>query len=106
MADTNATNIFAPFPFNLTLYNNPKLCTFQTCPRDWAASLYLPSLAGNAFYLAVFGVCLAVQVVQGIRHRTWGFMAGMIGGCTLEVTGYAGRIMIHQHQFDGNAFLM
>jgi hypothetical protein len=106
MPDSNATNPFAPFPFNSTLYEYPELCTIDTCPISWAASRYLPNLPGNAFYASVFGLSLAIQIFLGIRYRTWGFMAGMIGGCILEITGYVGRIQIHKNQFDGSGFLM
>jgi hypothetical protein len=106
MSDLNDTNPLAPFPFNLTLYNYPELCTFDTCPESWAASKYRPSLPGNAFYVGVFGLCLASQVVLGIRYRTWGFMVGMLAGCILEITGYVGRIQIYNNQFDGIGFLM
>jgi hypothetical protein len=99
-------NPLSPFAYNLTLLNNGDLCTFQTCPATWAASRYRPSLPGNAFYCGTFGLCLAVQIFLGIRHRTWGYMAGMICGCTLEVVGYVGRIMIYNNQFDGLAFIM
>ena len=67
---------------------------------------YLPTLAGNAFFAAVFGLCLLVQIFLGIRYKTWGFLVGMVGGITLEVVGYVGRIMLHNNPFDNNSFLM
>ena len=106
MSSSNTTNSFAPFPFNETLYENPLLCTFQTCPSSFAASLYRPSLPGNALYLAIVSLCLVIQIFLGVRQHTYGFMAGMICGCILEIAGYIGRIMIYKNQFDGNGFLM
>ena len=67
---------------------------------------YVPSLGGNAFYLAFFVICLGLQAFFAFRHKTWGFLVGMAGGLFLEIIGYIGRIMLHNNPFDHNAFLM
>ena len=77
---TNAT-------FNVTLWNDPSLCTLTTCPLDWATIQYVPSLAGNAFYLALFLILLIAQTVLGVRFRSWSFMIALVGGGALEVIG-------------------
>ncbi|CRL21241.1 RTA1 like protein [Penicillium camemberti] len=74
-------------------------CTLATCPLTEAYVEYVPSLAGNAFYLAVFAVLLVAQIVLGIRYRTWGYLGGLFGGLVLEVIGYAGRLQIHYNPF-------
>lgn len=79
-------------------------CTLSTCPLSLATVEYRPSLAGNALYLALFGLFLAAQLFFGIRHRTWGFLVGMIGGNVLEVVGYAGRIQMYHDPFSDDAF--
>ncbi|KAF7552281.1 hypothetical protein G7Z17_g4434 [Cylindrodendrum hubeiense] len=61
---------------------------------------YLPTLAVNAVYAAVFGLLMLVQLGLGIKFKTWGFMVGMICGSILEAVGYAGRIMPHDNPFN------
>jgi hypothetical protein len=82
------------------------ICTLETCTIDYAYVHYIPTLAGNAIYLAIFAVLLIAQIYLGIHHRTWGFMAGMIGGGILEIVGYLGRILLHSDPFNFNYFLV
>lgn len=81
-------------------------CTIETCNIACGQVTFLPSLAGNALYAAIFGLLLIAQAVLGIRFRTWGFMVGMVCGLLLEIIGYAGRIMLHNNPFDFNNFLI
>ncbi|KAE8165657.1 RTA1 like protein-domain-containing protein [Aspergillus tamarii] len=80
-------------------------CTLQTCPLDWALIRYIPSLPGNALYLALFILMLLAQVICGIRYRTWSYLAAMSGGILLEIIGYGGRLMLNSNQFNFSAFL-
>lgn len=82
------------------------LCTLQTCSLLQAHFQYIPTLAGNALYLGIFGLLLAVQVFIGVKHRTWGFLGGMIGGVVLEIIGYVARVQMHYNPFTSNPFLM
>ena len=66
-------------------FTNPDLCTLQTCSLDEANFTYIPTLAGNSLYAGIFGVLVLSQIFLGIRYRTWGFMAGMFSGITLEI---------------------
>ncbi|CAF9943749.1 MAG: hypothetical protein ALECFALPRED_001191 [Alectoria fallacina] len=91
---------------NSTLYNEPWLCTVQTCPLSWAQVQYDPSLAGNAFYLAMFSLVLVVQLFFGIRYRTWSFLGAIFGGEVLEMIGYIARVQMHYNPFLSNPFLM
>lgn len=91
---------------NQTLLEFPELCTLQTCDLSMASFLYLPTVAGNAIYAAIFGVLVIAQIWLGIKHKTWGYMIAMIMGLVLEIIGYVGRIMIHNSPFDNNDFLM
>jgi hypothetical protein len=68
-------------------------CTVQTCPIESAYFDYLPSLAANGVFIALFALALACYLGQGLRSRKFiGFTIAMVGGCILEVLGYAGRI--------------
>jgi hypothetical protein len=92
---------------NSTLYNEPWLCTYATCPVDLYGQLrYIPSLAGNAFYLALFALGLLLQIGLGIRYRTWGYLVCMIGGTGLEIVGYTARIELHIDDFNNNYFII
>jgi hypothetical protein len=95
--------------YNMTIDCNlisSATCTVQTCPIQCAEVTYLPTLAGNATYAAIFGILLIAQVTLGFWYRTWGFMVGMSCGLLLEVLGYAGRLKLHNNPFDFNNFLM
>ncbi len=90
----------------MTLLLNPELCTLDTCDLTLASFLYIPTLAGNALFAAIFGVLILAQLFFGIKYKTWGFMVAMVLGLLLEVIGYIGRIMLHNSPFDNNSFLM
>ena len=97
--------------FNQTLINNPGFCTLQTCPYELdgkvlANTTYMPTLAGNALYTAIFGLLLTTQIFLGIHHRTWGYLYGMFGGLTLEVIGYGARLGMRTQMFTQNFFIM
>lgn len=85
---------------------NANLCTLQTCPLAYASVDYVPNLAGNALYLALFSLFLVIQVFLGIRYRTWGYMVGLVGGLVLEIIGYVARVQMHYNPFLSNPFLM
>ncbi|CAI7572993.1 unnamed protein product [Penicillium glandicola] len=80
-------------------------CTLDICPITEAYVYYVPSLAGNAFYLAIFTILLVFQLVLGIRYRTWGYLAGLFGGLVLEIIGYAGRLQMHYNPFRFDPYL-
>lgn len=65
---------------NETLILDPTLCTLQTCDLSLASFSYIPNLAGNALYLAIFAILFFVQLGLGIRYRVWGFMGAMLLG--------------------------
>lgn len=87
-------------------------CTLSTCPlvapdgTVLANNSYDPSLAGNAFYLALFALTFFCQLGLGVYFRTWGFMVALLFGVGLEVCGYAGRIGQSINPFDGNTFML
>ncbi|KAL0258566.1 phospholipid-translocating ATPase rsb1 [Diplodia seriata] len=80
-------------------------CTIDTCSLELANFTYIPTLAGNATYLAIFAVLVPFQLFFGIRYRTWGFLVGMIGGLALEIIGYVGRVQLHFNPFPFDPFL-
>jgi hypothetical protein len=80
-------------------------CTYATCSvEEYGQVSYIPSLAGNLLYLAIFGLCLPFQIILGVRYRTWAYTCGMIGGLALELLGYIGRIQLHYDVFSQAKF--
>ena len=85
---------------------DPYYCTNAICPLQYGEIHYLPSFPGNVTYLSIFAILAIVHTGLGWRHKTWGFMVGMICGLILEVAGYAGRLLIHANDFNFNYFIM
>jgi hypothetical protein len=82
-------------------------CTLATCSvKEYGQIQYIPTLAGNAIYAGIFGVLLACQIFLGVRHKTWGYLVGMVFGLLLEIVGYVGRIMLNDNIFDKNSFII
>ena len=38
---------------------------------------YYPSIGANAFFVAVFAMCGALQLLFGIRYKTWTYLIAM-----------------------------
>src|SRR5271170_8175534 len=94
-------------PPNSILWKEPWLCTYETCPVEIFGQVrYIPSLAGNVFYLAIFSLGLLAQIFLGIRYRTWGYLVAMIGATGLEIVGYTARIELHIDDFNNNYFII
>lgn len=93
-------------PLSCDLWYNPSKCTISTCPASFRQIKYTPSLAGNAFYLAIFCLILLTQIFLGVRYKTWGFLAGMVGGLALEILGYLARVKLHDNPFSDSFFKM
>lgn len=81
-------------------------CTVDICSLEYAQLDYVPSKSVNLAYLLIFGLLLLVHCVQGVYYRTWGYAVGMVGGLTLEVVGYAGRLGLHNDIFSFDTFVM
>jgi hypothetical protein len=81
-------------------------CTISTCPIEYSVYGYRPSLAFSSTVIALYGLCMAIQLFLGIRYRKWGFMAAMLMGCTAEIIGYAGRILYYQNPWGEDGFII
>jgi hypothetical protein len=69
-------------------------CTVETCNINTSFFAYRPSLAANTFFVVIYGLCLiGFLVTYGITRRGLAFTVALCAGCTLEVLGYAGRLM-------------
>ena len=81
-------------------------CTLSTCSLKNAQVEYQPNLGGNVFYVTIFSCAIILQVFNGVRYRTWGFMVGMFCGLVLEIVGYVARIQMHFNPFHKGPFVM
>ncbi|THC95874.1 hypothetical protein EYZ11_004652 [Aspergillus tanneri] len=96
------TAVTAPAPW----ITSSQQCSLETCPLTYAHTFYLPNTGGNAFYIALFGLFIPVQLFLGIRHRTWGFLVGLMCGLILEVLGYVARLKMRDNPFIDRWFVM
>ncbi|KAJ4376409.1 hypothetical protein N0V83_001692 [Neocucurbitaria cava] len=74
------------------------------CPVEGTLYGYYPSIGANAFFAAFFGLCLVVQLILGIRYKTWTYMIALGLGCLGELIGYIGRIMLWNNPFSSLGF--
>ena len=63
-------------------------------PSDTAYG-YIPSLAWNVTFVALFSVSLLVHIIQATRTRYWILFPTLILGALIEVMGYAARVWSH-----------
>ncbi|KAK5951665.1 phospholipid-translocating ATPase rsb1 [Knufia fluminis] len=81
-------------------------CTAETCCLEQGQIHYIPTLAGNAAYAALFAILIIPNLTFGIRYKTWSFMSWLCLGLIGETVGYIGRIMLNDNIFSFNGFLM
>ena len=81
-------------------------CTISVCPVELSVYGYRPSLPFSSVLIALYGLCMLVQIVLGWRYRAWGFMAAMVLGCIDEMLGFGGRIMMYQNPWGQAGFIM
>jgi len=87
-------------------YGPNENCTLALCPIQASIFEYRPSLAANAIFIALFGITLIIHLIQGFRWRTWFFTTAIFWGCTAEMIGYGGRIIMWQNPFSFIGFIM
>jgi hypothetical protein len=87
-------------------YGPNENCTLAICDPRASVLRYQPSLSANAAFVALFGLSMAIHVVQGLRWRTWAFTIAMFLGCAIEMVGYGGRLMMHQNPFSFPGFII
>ncbi|KAK5047202.1 hypothetical protein LTR84_006724 [Exophiala bonariae] len=89
------------------IYSIPDNCAqYHECIVAWGYLNYLPNVAANALFVALFFIGLVAQAFLGWRHRTWGFSTALVLGIILEVVGYGGRIGLHYNVFTQTWFIM
>jgi hypothetical protein len=82
-------------------------CTYATCSvKEDGEIEYIPTLFGNTAYAGIFVLIIIFQIFLGIKYKTWGFLVGMVCGLGLEITGYVGRILLHDNVFENDYFII
>lgn len=76
------------------------------CPVSESTYGYAPSQGASIAFIAVFGLCTILQLIQGTRYRTHTWMLALVCGTALEVAGYVGRFLMHSNVFDNDYFLL
>ena len=98
--------------FNTTAFPNQPppgqddSCNIATCPASRSPYHYEPILMLAVIPLVLFVIITLGHLFMGIKHRTWGFTAGMLIGGILEIIGYFGRVMAHHDPFATSTFIM
>ncbi|KAF2152165.1 RTA1-domain-containing protein [Myriangium duriaei CBS 260.36] len=81
-------------------------CTIDVCPVELSVYGYRPSLAASGTLIALYAICLVIQLILGFRYRSWWFMCSMILGCFDEILGYVGRILYWQNPWAQTGFIL
>jgi hypothetical protein len=81
-------------------------CTLDICPVQISVYGYLPNLAANVAFLALYVISAMIHTFLGVRWKTWFFMGCMVAGALNAVIGYSGRILLHYNPFNFAAFMM
>jgi hypothetical protein len=93
-------------PSGLVGFGREANCTLDLCSVEYSVFQYVPSLAANSIFIALFVISGSIHLYQGIRSKQWFYMTAAIIGCITEVIGYIGRILLHTNPFDFNDFLI
>lgn len=66
----------------------PEFCTEVTdiCTVERTIYGYYPSLPANAFFVAFFGLAFFLNLVFGIRYKTWTYMVSPTHSCPSETS--------------------
>jgi hypothetical protein len=76
-------------------------CSLDVCPLEWSYWGYIPSLAANGLFLALFALSTILYLGQGMLSKRFiSFSTAMACGCILEVLGYIGRLMARHNVFN------
>jgi hypothetical protein len=74
------------------------------CPVEATTYGYYPNLAGNALFCAIFAICGLLQIILGIRYKTYTWMLGLTIGTLLEMAGYVGRLLMNKNPWNSSGF--
>jgi len=87
-------------------YNHADLVSSQLCSIHDSVYGYRPSLGANITFAVLFSVAMIIHTILGIRWKTWWYMWCMILGCTHEIVGYIGRVLLYNNPWNFVAFIL
>lgn len=94
-------------PYNHNVAFGPSAnCTLDICPPQQSVYGYIPDLASNTVFLAMFAAAMLVHAVIGLMWNQWWFTCCMVAGCVDEILGYAGRVWMSQDLWNFQAFMI
>jgi len=76
------------------------------CPLDATTYGYVPNLAAAVAFLTIFAVCCVLQIILGIRYKTYPYMIAAVIGMFGEAVGYGGRVLMHGNAWSTPGFEM
>ena len=81
-------------------------CTESICPVELSIYGYRASLPFSTTVIALYALCMVVQIYFGWRYKTWGYMVAMLLGCVCEILGYVGRSLLWVNPWNYTGFTM
>jgi RTA1 like protein len=86
--------------------NGYNLCNAVSpeCPVTDTLYGYYPNFGANVFFAALFGLLLIAQLIIGTYTKTWTFMLAVGIGIFGEMTGYIGRLIMHNNPWSNVGF--
>jgi hypothetical protein len=82
------------------------LVSSQLCSIHQSVYGYRPSLGANVTFIVLFTVAMIIHTILGIRWKNWWFMWCIILGCTHEIIGYIGRVLLYNNPWSFVAFIL
>lgn len=82
------------------------ICTLATCPLKYGYVHYRPSIPGNAFMIAAFGILIFPALFLGVRYKTGLYTGVFVTGLVGEIIGYGARILMNNDPFNKDYFIM
>lgn len=61
-------------------------------------------MGGSVFFTVLFGICGILQLVIGIKCRTWTLMTALVIAAFMEMIGYIGRALMNRNPWNQSAF--
>ncbi|KAG4443006.1 hypothetical protein IFR05_001537 [Cadophora sp. M221] len=80
-------------------------CTKDTCAVAQSVYGYYPSAAASCMFIIIFGLFALCHLAQGIMTKSWSFLPVLTIRSVLEVTEYAGRVLLRNDPFN-DAFIV
>lgn len=81
-------------------------CTLAVCPLALTVYGYIPSLPFSSLLLALYSLCIIIQVGLAWKYKTWTYMTVMVLGCITEIIGWAGRVLMHSNPWNHAGFII